>query len=223
MKKLRIILFVTVSLCVLFSAAPASALSAQAPSQWAQSDVTKAISGGFVPLELQSAYGDNITRSEFCKLTVTCVAVRLSLTVNELIAKWCSEKFDQNGVHPSYRENVFTDSNDFYVNCAFLLNIARGCGDGTFNPSGLITRQEAAAMLFGAFAAYGGGIMMNQRMAYFYENYTDIGMIADWALVDVAYIFELGVMNGVSENTFAPLSYFTREQAIVAALRLCTI
>ncbi|SHI14896.1 S-layer homology domain-containing protein [Sporobacter termitidis DSM 10068] len=223
MKNIRIISSLILSLFVLFSvAAPASAatLPASTPSEWAQSDVSAAISKGFVPNELQDLYREDITRGEFCKMAVELIAATQKMTVDQLIDSWCSERYDQNGVHPAYRENVFTDTNDYYVNCAYLLGTVQGKGDGTFDPDGLVSRQEAAVMLFRAYLTYGGGIMINQKAAEFEENYTDVGIIADWAIADVQYIYELGVMNGISASTFDPMGQLTREQAIVTFWRL---
>ena len=52
------------------------------------------------------------------------------------------------------------------------------------------------------------------------HSFSDKAQISDWAGQAVSYVSQIGVMNGVDGNAFAPLNPYTREQSIMTLLRL---
>ncbi|MCL2406970.1 MAG: S8 family serine peptidase [Defluviitaleaceae bacterium] len=118
---------------------------------------------------------------------------------------------------PELDASIFSDVNldAWYaraVNWAAINNICPGRGDGTFEPSELITRQEMAVLLFN-FAAI-------ERIALTpitpVTTFSDADDIAYWAMVAVRAMQAAGVIQGHVDGTFAPNNTATRAE--VAAL-----
>ena len=104
-----------------------------------------------------------------------------------------------------------------FVNAAYALGIVNGTNESAtlFNPSGAITRQEAAAMLQRTYACYASSVPAAGELTY-----ADRAAVADWAAPSVALMTQWGVMAGTSGNTFDPQGTYTREQCIVTFMRL---
>lgn len=177
-----------------------SAQPADIPSDWAQEGVWAAICGALVPNDLQGAYGSHITREAFCRLMVTLVEVRTGKALPTPAAP-------------------FTDTQSPAVAAAYAAGIVKGTTDTTFTPDGSITRQEAAVMLSRTAGLLG-------LSAGTGDDFTDMDAIAPWAADGVAFTSGLvdstgaRVMGGTGEGVFSPLAAYTREQAILTALRL---
>ena len=154
----------------------------------------------------------------------------------EFMNAYCSSRTDRNGsfftdnkTGEKYSYNntgeillprtPFLDVNENkdlrFIERAYYLGIVNGIGETDFNPDGEITRQEAAAMLMRVYKNYA---KTEQTAAGF--KFADDSDIADWAKVDVYSINSLGIMQGVGENTFAPLEGYTVEQSIATFWRL---
>lgn len=147
-------------------------------SDWAALEVGKAAGLGLVPSELRSAYGQDITREEFCHLMIRLVNKALDTDVTLLFTS--SGKLDR---------NAFSDTDDPGVLSALALGIIQKGNGGRFNPRNPVSKQDAAAML--ARTAQGLELKESEGTA-------------------IAKALEAQSSgNG-----------FTREQAIVAALRL---
>lgn len=111
-----------------------------------------------------------------------------------------------------------TDKNIFdnrLIGVAYNFGIVNGISQTAFNPEGNITRQEAAAMLMRVYKNYAE--YQNADTEFMFIDDSDI---SEWAKEDVYNINALGVMQGVGENSFAPLEGYTVEQAIATFLRL---
>ena len=154
----------------------------------------------------------------------------------EFMNAYCSSRTDRNGsfftdnkTGEKYSYNntgeillprtPFSDVNENkdlrFIERAYYLGIVNGIGETDFNPDGEITRQEAAAMLMRVYKNYA---KTEQTAADF--KFADDSDIADWAKEDVYSINSLGIMQGVGENTFAPLDGYTVEQSIATFWRL---
>ena len=196
MKKLTALMLSIAMMCSMLCGALAVSVSG-APSEWAAAEVSEAVSLGLVPDALNNDFLRNTTREEFCDTLILTIA-----RVNpELI--------------PATYDNAFSDTQNENVSILNALNIVSGIGGGLFNPSGSITRQEAATMLARAAKvmgapAIGGG-----------ADFADSGSIADWALDGVTYVSGAGIMRGTGDG-FDPLGLYTREQTIMTVLRLYT-
>lgn len=182
-------------------------------SDWAKEIIASAISKDLVPDSLQSSYTQNITRQEMCFL------------VMQLLRKTDVEI-------PTPGKVPFTDINIFFVTpsgvlvsnydvvIAAQLGIVNGTSPTTFNPSGDITREQAATMLT-RFAKI-TGLTSGSKI-----NFGDASGFSSWAVEGIDFISGLvdpvtgaAVMSGTSPTEFSPQGTFTREQAITTALRL---
>ena len=163
------------------------------PSDWAAEPIGAAVAAGLVPPALQSNYAQTVTRAEFCSL-----AVALYEKVSGRIAG----------------RTKFTDTDDINVEKAAYAGIVFGVSDGVFEPSGPLTREQAAAMLSRLANAIGKPLK-NQA-----STFSDNGAISDWALEAVGQMRASGIMGGTGDNMFSPQDPYTREQSIVTIMRL---
>lgn len=177
---------------------------------WAYGEVVRAIEAGLIPMDLQNQYQANITRAEFAALAVELITTETGKTAEELVMEATGKTMtDLVTAYP------FTDANSEDVLVANALGIINGKGNGTFDPYGLLTRQDAAVMLTRTGQYLGktetGGIA---------AAFTDRDAIAGYAQAAVDYVSALGVMNGTSADTFSPLGNYTRQQAYLTVCRL---
>ena len=144
--------------CVL-AAEPVTPMSLPRPefqtSAWAKEEVDKAYDLG---LFHESAFLDMdltgpITRSEFRNMAMAFLSAQEQLdNLGQLAVYYLADKdedgrmklvfHDQSG----YGEYVDRDIN-YQSSIAYYLGLVEGRGDGTFDPDGLITRDEAAVIL----------------------------------------------------------------------------
>lgn len=184
-------------------------------SPWAKDEVARAVENKLVPQALLSQYNTDITRAEFCQLMMQMVETAVGTSGKTYIAS----KGLTYGDHPFTdvsRYSSYADS----VTCAYVLGIVKGTSETTFNPSGKITRQEAATML--ARTAKVLGITAGQSV-----DFADADSFADWGREGIAFISGVTdpysgkkVMEGTGEGNFSPTATYSREQAIITALRL---
>ena len=183
------------------------------PSSWAVSEVKKAIDMDIVPGYLQSNYPEGITRREFASLVVATVKRDMGSILFMM-------DIDKN---MKYSDNVFVDTNDTNVLMANMLQIVTGKGGGRFAPDELITRQEAAVMLYKTAQVirdFDGWSIQD-------TTYSDEDQIANWALNSVNFVSSSidrvsgnSVMGSVGNNTFNPKGVYSREQAFISFGRL---
>ena len=123
------------------------------------------------------APNSNMTRAQFA--TITVKALGLTAKAN----------------------NNFTDvkTADWfapYVGTANTYGIVNGMGDGTFNPGGTITRQEAATMV--ARAAKLCGMNTDYTTAAARDvlaQFGDYTKVADWARAPLAFCYDNGILD----------------------------
>ncbi|MCM1236546.1 MAG: S-layer homology domain-containing protein, partial [Ruminococcus flavefaciens] len=179
------------------------------PSEWAQGEVWEAICSKLAPNDLQSAYRKGITREEFCRLMVALVEQKTEQSVSAYISS--------KGLAAS---DPFTDTDSAEVTAAYTLGIVNGRSADSFDPNGAISRQEAAAMLTRTARLF--GITSGAGVSF-----ADAGEFASWASESIAFISGVTdpvtggrVMNGTGNGNFSAWDGYTREQAILTALRL---
>lgn len=178
-------------------------------SDWAKSEIDEAIDIGFVPVELQNNYTQNITREEFAHLTVSFIMKNLCLSFEEVESQ--AEKY-------SAPRNNFDDSDNKYVLLAARMGIIKGVGNNLFAPMSEITREQAATMLQRTYWLYS-----NRRNQMRQVVFDDSDKIAEWAVRGIEFCVSYDVMKGISDTQFAPQDYYTKEQAIATFLRLYKI
>lgn len=164
------------------------------PSSWAAEQVNAAISAGLVPEALQAGYTSTATRAQFCAL-----AVELYETVT--------------GSEIAQRAE-FTDTTDVNVQKMAGIGVINGVGNGQFNPSGQLTREQAATILVRLADAMGHPLPEGTA------SFADNASIASWALDAVGRAQAGGLMGGIGNNQFSPQGAYTVEQSIMTAFRL---
>jgi len=167
---------------------------ADLPSHWAVEQVSAAITAGIVPRNLQSNYTQATTRAEFAALAV---ALYETVTGHEITGRM-----------------TFNDTNDINVQKMGYLGVVTGVGDGNFAPNAQLTREQAAILITRLAAT------MGQPFPQSSPTFADNAQISDWALDGVGQLQASGIMGGVGNNMFSPDGSFTREQSIIAMLRL---
>ncbi|QUI25107.1 S-layer homology domain-containing protein [Vallitalea pronyensis] len=208
------------------------------PSGWAKELVAEAIEKGYVPEHLQSDYHRSITREEFAELFVT--AVFSEVNRQEIASAGAATKHAwdfkeltiDNFLSKVSTTQKFTDTDNKYVKVANILGMVNGVGDNTFNPDGLITREQACIMFVNYFQTVvhpGGG--------YALEELDDIHDASSWAKDAVIWSYRADFLKGTKEyiaesitgqkeprilqmGHFDTKGTFTREQAIVVIAKL---
>ena len=166
-------------------------------SDWAKSDIEKAIALNIINVGGNYNFPAPITREEFC----------------ELIYNYCYNVIKE--VDTITGENKFTDTTNSKIIRLNAMGIINGKSETEFAPNDLLTREEAAAIL---------NRMVNKTIPVpvteMYFNFDDEANISDWASNSIQVMCNMGVMNGVGENKFAPQDTYTTEQAIVTIVRV---
>ena len=161
--------------------------------EWARTAINGLAMRGMISGRDQYTFDPNanITRAEYCQI--------LMGAINALGA---------NG------ESTFADvpSTAWYYNAvsvASQLGIVSGYGDGNFGPNDLITRQDMALM------TYKTAQIMNKSLEPVNAEITfeDSHEIADYAFEAVMTLQKAGIINGMTDTTFEPLSNATRAQS----------
>ena len=167
------------------------------PSDWAVSDVKKAEALNITEKGKVYRYRMSITREEFC----------------ELIYNYCYNVIKE--VDTVTGENKFTDTTNSKIIRLNAMGIINGKTETEFAPNDLLTREEAAVIL---------NRMVNKTIPVpvteMYFNFDDESSISGWASDSIQVMCNMGVMNGVGNNKFAPKETYTTEQAIATIVRV---
>ena len=163
-------------------------------STWAHEGITNAVANNLVPAALQNHYTQPATRAEFTSLAVALYEAATGRTITGRVQ--------------------FTDTTDVNVQKMAYLGVVTGVGNNRFDPTGQITREQAAVMLSRLATAIGQPFP-NQP-----PTFADIASLSAWAVEGVGQAQAAGVMSGVGDNRFAPRDTFTREQSIITILRM---
>ena len=191
-------------LCLLLciSAVPVSAVDGSGPSPWAEAEVNTAISIGLVPEELQSDYQQNITRDEFAQLAVTLCMAQLRYVggPEQFLEDYRRYFRDEAGNAVDAVPAAFSDAT-FWGTLASALGVVQGRGDGTFDPDGLITRQEAAVMVSRAAELCGLETGMDTAaVRNMLAQFPDYMTSAEWARVQLAFCYREGILSQTELN-----------------------
>ncbi|QJD86022.1 asparaginase domain-containing protein [Cohnella herbarum] len=164
---------------------------------WANSSIKKGISRGIV-----SGYSDysykpdqNLTRAEFVVMLMKALKpagtlAELSFADADQIGKWAELPVAQ----------------------AVGAGIVNGYSDGTFDPSGPISRAEMTLMIAKA--------MKYELAKDAQPGFADDAAIPAWAKGAAKAVKDAGIMKGRSGGSFAPASYVSRAEAITAIVKL---
>ena len=183
----------TLSFSMPGTSTPGTVPNLDSADDWAKPGIISAIDAELVPSDLQSSYTQATTRAEFAALAVTLYEIF-------------------NGEIEG--RETFGDTSDVNVQKAAAIGVVNGVGDNNFNPTGGLTREQAATMLARLAKAAGKPIPPAD------PAFDDKAALADWAVEAVGQMQSTGIMGGVGDNMFAPSGTYTREQSIVTILRL---
>ena len=126
---------------------------------------------------------------------------------------------------PAIHANVFDDvaAGAWYataVGTAFFYEIVTGVSDAAFNPSGTITRQEAAVMVARAARLAGMNTDMgNVEIVNILAMFGDYRTAANWAWNALAFCYREGILDD-SEFYIRPLAAITRGEVAEMVYRL---
>ncbi|SMF69629.1 chitinase [Paenibacillus uliginis N3/975] len=103
------------------------------------------------------------------------------------------------------------------IAAASKLGLIQGKTKDTFDPDGLVTRQEIAVMLANAMK-YAG--KTGEAKAGVLGHFVDQSAISSYAKSSVAFIVQEQIMNGVSKTRLDPQSNVTKAQTAVSVMRM---
>lgn len=131
-----------------------------------------------------------ITRAEFARLMVNLYEASGKIASND------GEAFEDVEAHVWYYDAI---------NKASGLGIIKGA-DGKFNPQSVITRQDAALILYRTLVLLGTQVEGE-------ASFKDFDAISSYAKDAVSALAGSGFISGMGDDSFAPLSNLTRAQA----------
>ncbi len=97
--------------------------------------------------------------------------------------------------------------------------IVGGYENGTFKPNGKITRQEMAVMLVRYAKTVGVDVTPSGNL----DAFTDNASVAAWAVNEMTWCVDNGIIGGVNPTTIAPLNNATRAQFATIVMRFVAL
>ena len=97
----------------------------------------------------------------------------------------------------------------------YLMGVINGRSETIFDPEGLITRQEAAVMLYRLCVELGYEFPAEPSVTFNDEN-----QFADWAKESINAVCSAGIMNGVGDGNFDPMALYSYEQSALTMVRV---
>lgn len=161
---------------------------------WARDAINALAEAGIIngKTETEFAPNDTVTRAEFAKMLMGVFGLNTTT--------YSTSSFN----------DVSTDAWYFQsVESAYNLGIIQGVAPGYFDPNANITRQDMAVMVVRAATLSGSPITAVNEAKVF----ADDASIADYAKEAVTTLQTAGIINGMTDTEFAPLSNATRAQA----------
>lgn len=181
-----------------FAQEESSSASVRLENDWAWEYVKKAQNVGITEKDRTYQYLRSITREEFC----------------ELIYNYCN--IVNKGEISENIENKFNDTDNTHIVLLNRLGIIEGKSETTFAPNDLLTREEAATIIFRLI-----NVLHPDWAAHeLWFEFSDNGEISDWAMESIQRICNMGIMNGMGDGKFAPKNNLTTEQALVMLVRV---
>ncbi len=170
-------------------------------SDWVKSDIEKAQALNIINYGGDYNYPAPITREKFCQLVYNYY------------------KLYADEVEVVNAGNPFFDTENQDVMVLNALGIINGKSQTEFAPYDLLTREEAAVILSRLINVAHPHLFANEL----YYEFEDSADISDWAMDSIQMICNMGIMNGVGENRFAPQETYTTEQAIATIVRVYSL
>ena len=166
-------------------------------SEWATDYILECQELDFLENVTDISYKEPITREKFC----------------EIIYNMLMKTVDKGWSVPT--AIPFVDTYNSKVATLYYEDIINGKGDKIFAPIDYLTREEAATIIIRVVNKF-----MSMPVTEMYFEYDDISEVSEWASNSVQVISNLGIMEGVGNNKFAPKDTYTAEQGIATIMRL---
>lgn len=184
-----------IPLCMFFLLFSVSVFAAPASdaSSWAREQVEKAYYLGIVPDDLMQKCKKNITRKEFCELSMQFYGVMTGKSGTTM--------------SPS----PFYDEASPYVVKAAELGVVRGVTDVMFMPDDPLMREQLAAYTMKALEVCDMERPVNEIK--YQISFYDGNQISDFAIDPIRFLVSQGILNGY-DGYFYPKGFVTVEQAI---------
>lgn len=176
-------------------------------SDWARESIEDALNSYLVD-DPEQNFKENISRVEFCELIFSLVLC------TPYAMDWYWESDEETLNFPEYTR-AFEDIDNERVEVLRHIGIISGKTETQFAPEDNLTREEAAAIIVRML-----DVASPMEATELWYEYSDIDNISNWALSAVQRISNLGFMQGVGDNRFAPHDTITKEQAIVTAMKV---
>lgn len=167
-------------------------------SEWAKKEVDTAVDKNLVPIWNRINYSSYITRAEVCQLS------------DNLLIKLKNES------SPNVK-SPFNDISDPAVTRLYNLGIINGKSYNEFSPYDIVTREELAKILCGVYNVIQNDSEQTKNTDVLFSDNKEI---SDWAKPYVAKMNSLKILVGDENGNFNPKECCTKEQVIVAILRL---
>jgi len=97
--------------------------------------------------------------------------------------------------------------------------IVSGAGDGNFNPSGTVTREQMAAMFYRYAAVQDCDLTAIADLTVFQDSW----QISQYALTPLGWAVGNGLMNGTGADTVSPKSVTSRAVLATTLMRFCDL
>lgn len=136
------------------------------------------------------APNDNVTRAEMAKL---------------IVSAFLKDEVEQRQL-PFADVDAKSWAHD-YIKKAYSAGVINGISGNEFAPDAFITRQDAAVMLYRAAETFGIEFYAEDE-----KRFNDENLLADYALDAVNKMYNMGFVNGVGNDTFAPYKNTTRAE-----------
>lgn len=170
--------------------------------EWAVPEIKNAYDNGFLATSLLwKDFKMEITRVEFAE------------TVVLLYEKLIGEKAETESA-PFEDISHLSDYMKDIVSKSYNLGFINGTDERTFAPDMLLTREQAAAILYRIYEKLGKGYEVSA------DAFNDDDKISDWAKTPVYFMVNHKILQGVGDNNFAPLANAQKQQAVAIAVRM---
>lgn len=197
MKKITAMLITAMllNLCSVFAMAEES--YSATPSEWAQTEISKARVTKITFDSILRDYDKDINREEFCRLIIN---VYRALGGKDTVGN---------------TPRRFSDTSMWDISLAYTLGIVNGITETEFAPYEKITREQMAVMMNNLIELNGYSASPGDLSAF-----EDYNQISSWAEKSMSILLGAGIIKGISDTQLGPRGNASREQAIVAAWRL---
>ncbi len=178
---------------------------ADTANHWAKNAINSLVEKGIITgiNDTEFKPEEKITRAQFARLLITA----LDIGVNP----GASISFKDVPASAWYYDSVMAAVN---------AGLITGYGDGIFAPDENISREQMAVIISRALHMKSATTLADGNSEQVINKFTDKGDISPWAEQGVNLAVSCGILNGVSESTFAPQVPASRAEAAVMILQL---